>query len=142
MIAHQAVLSNRFPGIPLVSDIRELTSLPKADLVTAGLPLPRSQPGWQNSGNWWKAVRSGRRSFPPSSSVITALAPSSRMSPFMLQLDQGNAMRFLTTELEELGFTWAYRIIDAQGFGLPQRRHRVLLVTSRTGGSSEGAIRR
>ena len=34
----QAVLSDRFPGIPLVSDIRELTSLPKADLVTAGFP--------------------------------------------------------------------------------------------------------
>jgi DNA (cytosine-5)-methyltransferase 1 len=34
-------------------------------------------------------------------------------------------------ELEALGFTWGYRVVDARAFGLPQRRHRVLLVASR-----------
>jgi DNA (cytosine-5)-methyltransferase 1 len=50
----------------------------------------------------------------------------------MLQLDRGEAMRFLTRSLEELGFRWAYRVVDARAFGVPQRRQRVLVVASRT----------
>jgi DNA (cytosine-5)-methyltransferase 1 len=41
-------------------------------------------------------------------------------------------MRFLTRSLEELGFRWAYRVVDARSFGLPQRRQRVLVLASRT----------
>ena len=50
----------------------------------------------------------------------------------MLQLDRGEAMRWLTTELEVRGYTWAYRVVDTRAFGLPQRRQRVLLLASRT----------
>src|SRR5581483_4102304 len=50
----------------------------------------------------------------------------------MLQLERGRAMRHLVDTLEELGFTWAYRVVDAISFGLPQRRRRVLLLASRT----------
>jgi DNA (cytosine-5)-methyltransferase 1 len=52
--------------------------------------------------------------------------------PFMLQLDQGRAMEYLATRLEELGLFWAYRVVDARSFGLPQRRLRVILVASAT----------
>jgi DNA (cytosine-5)-methyltransferase 1 len=52
--------------------------------------------------------------------------------PFMLQLQRGKAMRYLVDELEELGFTWAYRVVDTRAFGLPQRRQRVLFLASRT----------
>jgi len=52
--------------------------------------------------------------------------------PFMLQLQKGKAMRYLVDELEQLGFTWAYRVVNTQSFGLPQRRKRVLLLASRT----------
>ena len=34
----KAVLAERFPEIPLVGDIRELRSLPKVDVVSAGFP--------------------------------------------------------------------------------------------------------
>lgn len=50
----------------------------------------------------------------------------------MLQLDRGKAMRYLTDRLSELGFAWAYRVLDTRAFGLPQRRKRVLLLASRT----------
>jgi DNA (cytosine-5)-methyltransferase 1 len=50
----------------------------------------------------------------------------------MLVLDQGRAMRYLITNLEQLGFRWAYRLIDSRASGVPQRRQRVLLVASRT----------
>src|SRR4051794_25833127 len=36
--ASQAVLAERFDGVPLVGDVRELISLPRADMVAAGFP--------------------------------------------------------------------------------------------------------
>ena len=42
----------------------------------------------------------------------------------MLQLNRGEAIRHIVGEFEELGYRWAYRIIDARAFGLPQRRER------------------
>jgi DNA (cytosine-5)-methyltransferase 1 len=51
--------------------------------------------------------------------------------PFMLQLERGVAMRYLTSSLESMGFAWAYRVVDSRAFGLPQRRQRVLLLASR-----------
>ena len=39
-------------------------------------------------------------------------------------------MRYLVDELEALGFTWAYRVVNARAFGIPQRRQRVLLLAS------------
>jgi DNA (cytosine-5)-methyltransferase 1 len=51
--------------------------------------------------------------------------------PFMLQLQRGRAMRSIIAALEELGFTWAYRVVDTRAFGLPQRRQRVLFLASK-----------
>lgn len=52
--------------------------------------------------------------------------------PFMLQLDRGAGMRYLVEHLEARGFRWAYRVVDSQAFGLPQRRQRVIVLASRT----------
>src|SRR5262249_17484289 len=51
--------------------------------------------------------------------------------PFMLQLNRGQAMLAITSALVQLGFTWAYRILDSQAFGVPHRRRRVYLVAAR-----------
>lgn len=53
--------------------------------------------------------------------------------PFMLQLARGEAMNVITSAFEEMGYKWAYRVIDARTFGLPQRRCRVYFVASREG---------
>jgi DNA (cytosine-5)-methyltransferase 1 len=50
---------------------------------------------------------------------------------FMLKLDRGRAMRYLVDQLEERGFSWAYRVVDTRAFGLPQRRQRVILLASK-----------
>lgn len=50
--------------------------------------------------------------------------------PFMLSLDRGRAMTWLTDALAELGWTWAYRTVDTRAFGLPQRRRRVFMLAS------------
>jgi DNA (cytosine-5)-methyltransferase 1 len=49
---------------------------------------------------------------------------------FLLQLDRGNGMRWLVDQFELFGYSWAYRVLDTMGFGLPQRRRRVYLVAS------------
>src|SRR5947207_5707354 len=50
---------------------------------------------------------------------------------FMLQLVSGKAMEWMVSRFEELGYAWAYRVLDSMGFGLPQRRRRVYFVASR-----------
>jgi DNA (cytosine-5)-methyltransferase 1 len=39
-------------------------------------------------------------------------------------------MDVIGSALEELGYAWAYRVVDSRAFGLPQRRRRVYLVAS------------
>jgi DNA (cytosine-5)-methyltransferase 1 len=51
---------------------------------------------------------------------------------FLLQLDRGSGMRWLVEQFEQLGYHWAYRVLDTMAFGLPQRRRRVYLVASLT----------
>ena len=40
-------------------------------------------------------------------------------------------MTWLVDRFEELGYRWAYRVVDSMGFGLPQRRRRVYFVAAR-----------
>jgi DNA (cytosine-5)-methyltransferase 1 len=127
----QRVLPDRFTGIPLVGDVRELIALPEVDICAAGFPCQDlSQAGrtagieGQNSGLVREVFR-----------LVAASNPRWLLLenvPFMLQLDRGEAMRFLARSLEELGFRWAYRVVDARAFGLPQRRQRVLVLASRS----------
>lgn len=49
---------------------------------------------------------------------------------FMLQLAKGRAMREITQRLGELGYRWAYRVVNSAAFGLHQRRRRVFLLAS------------
>jgi DNA (cytosine-5)-methyltransferase 1 len=129
--AAQSVLKEQFPGVPLVGDVRMLDALPETDLVSAGFPCQDlSQAGktagidGERSGLVGEVFRLIQKS-PPRWLLLENV-------PFMLQLDKGAAMRVLTRKLEELGFQWAYRTVDSQSFGLPQRRQRVLLLASRT----------
>ncbi len=126
----QAVLRARFPGIPLAPDVREIDRLPELDLVCAGFPCQDLSQAGRTAGI------SGRNSGLVGE-VFRLLDDASpewiclENVPFMLQLDRGRAMRYLTSELAGRGYTWAYRIVDSRAFGLPQRRKRVLLLASR-----------
>jgi DNA (cytosine-5)-methyltransferase 1 len=129
--AARAVLKAHFPGIPVEEDICKLTALPKADIVSAGFPCQDLSQAGKTAGI--RGQQSGLVT-----EVFRLLADASprwvlfENVPFMLHLQGGKAMRRLTQHLERLDFRWAYRTVDAQCFGLPQRRQRVLLLASRT----------
>lgn len=128
-----AVLSTRFPHVPITPDVVRLRSLPRdVDLVCAGFPCQDlSQAGrtgglaGENSGLVHEVFRllEGRK-------VPWVVLEN---VPFMLQLHGGLAMRRIVEEFERLGYRWAYRVVDTFSFGLPQRRERVFVVASVTG---------
>lgn len=49
---------------------------------------------------------------------------------FMLQLGRGRALDVIMTELERLGYKWAYRVANSRAFGVPQRRERIYILAS------------
>lgn len=127
----KAVLTERFPNVELASDIRQLRSLPKTDIVAGGFPCQDlSQSGrtagigGEQSGLVTHVFRLLRRRHP------TWLVLEN--VPFMLRLDKGSAMRFLIDELESMKYRWAYRVVDSRFTGVPQRRQRVIIVASRS----------
>lgn len=131
------VLRVRFPQTEIVSDVRDLDSLPQGtELLTAGFPCQDLSQAGETRGI--EGTRSGLVG------EVFRLLRSSRVPwlilenvPFMLQLERGAAMRFVANALEELGYRWAYRVVDTRAFGLPQRRQRVFLVASNVCDPSE-----
>lgn len=130
-IGAAAVLAERFPHVEIHGDIRTLKKLPPAtELLAGGFPCQDlSQAGktrgisGNNSGLVGEIFRLlGTRDVP--------MVLMENVS-FMLALDRGHAMRHVTSELERLGYRWAYRVLDSRAFGLPQRRQRLYLVGSR-----------
>lgn len=129
--AAQAVLRTRFPDIPVTADVLELEELPrKTQLITAGFPCQDLSQAGRTLG--LKGSRSGLVG-----EVFRLLRTNDvpwvllENVPFMLQLAKGEALRIITENFEELGYKWAYRVINSRAFGLPQRRERVYLLASR-----------
>lgn len=136
----RAVLSHRFPETPLDGDIRQLERLPKdAELLCAGFPCQDLSQAGQTKG--LSGARSGLVH-----EVFRLLRTSGvpwvvlENVPFMLQLKGGAAMRDVIANLEELGYLWAYRVVDTFSFGIPQRRRRVILVASLEGNPSDALL--
>lgn len=127
------VLADHFPDVPLACDIAKLRELPDVDVVTAGFPCQDLSQAGNTVGI--RGTRSGLVD------QVFRLLDAADPTPewlvlenvsFMLSLDRGEAMRWLTGQLERRGLDWAYRVVDTQAFGLPQRRQRVILVASKT----------
>jgi DNA (cytosine-5)-methyltransferase 1 len=129
--AAQAVLRARFPGTEIAGDVRALRRLPKGtELLTAGFPCQDlSQAGktkgidGERSGLVAEVFRLLRASDVPHVLIENV--------SFMLQLEQGRAMRLVIDSLTALGYRWAYRVLDSQAFGIPQRRQRVFIFASK-----------
>jgi DNA (cytosine-5)-methyltransferase 1 len=128
-----AVLKARFPSARLVPDVRNLKTVGDADLVSAGFPCQDLSQAGRTAG-----IGGGNSGLV---GHVFRLLDTRKRAPrwlllenvsFMLHLDRGRGMRYLVDELESRGFHWAYRVVDTQAFGLPQRRQRVILLASKT----------
>lgn len=126
----RAVLSRHFKDASIADDIRDLKSLPKdIDLVAAGFPcqdlsLAGTQKGLlgAKSGLVEHTFRLVRRR-PPEFVLLENVL-------YLIKRDRGAQIRSLTDQFERMGYRWAYRVVDSRGFGLPQRRQRVVVLAS------------
>ena len=127
----QSVLREHFPQTELHADVSALRSLPKSFAVTAGFPCQNLSLVGDNSGI---TGRDTKIVF----DLFKLLEKSKNHEwlvlenvPFMLWQRKGEAIRFVTETLREIGYRWAYRVVDARASGIPQRRRRVVIVASR-----------
>lgn len=130
----KCVLSERFPGVPIADDVQTLESIPKCELVTAGFPCQDLSQAGLKIGIDGKESGLVEHLF----RLLNEHTPADRPEwllienvSYILRLHGGKAMDYLTQSLEELGYAWAYRVIDARAFGVPQRRQRMILVASK-----------
>jgi DNA (cytosine-5)-methyltransferase 1 len=132
--AARAVLDERFPEVSnYIADVHDVPDLAGTDLAAAGFPCQDLSQAGRTAGITGEQSGLVGQVFRLLTDEQTA--PKWLMLenvPFMLQLEKGRAMRYLTDELGRLGYRWAYRVVDARAFALPQRRQRVILLASRT----------
>lgn len=131
----KAVLAAHYPGIEIADDITEVTSIPRVDIITAGFPcqdlsqagLKKGIQGSQSSlvQHLFRILKSMDERDRPEWLVIENVS-------YMISLDSGNAIKYIVSEIEGLGYSWGYRVVDARAFGVPQRRQRLLFVASKT----------
>jgi len=128
--AASAVLEARFPNADLCTDVLELNDIPSnTTILTAGFPCQNLSMAGDKSGITGSQSGVVQKMFELITRSRTPLVMIENVY-FMLQLDSGNGMQWLVERFEELGYQWAYRVLDTMGFGLPQRRRRVYFVAS------------
>lgn len=124
-----AVLAERYPDVPNLGDIREIDWKKfrgKADLVVGGSPCQSFSVAGKREGlkgesglmlEFVRAIREVRPRWLLWENVSGALSS-----------EHGEAFRCLLSALDELGYGLAWRILDAQFFGVAQRRRRLFVV--------------
>jgi DNA (cytosine-5)-methyltransferase 1 len=125
-----AVLARRFPSVENVGDVRGVSRLPSGtDLLAAGFPCQdlslagtRAGLAGERSGLVSHVFRLVRKDRPE----LVLLENVSNL----LRLGRGEHLRRILHELDGLGYSWAYRLVDTRGFGVPQRRLRVVILAS------------
>jgi len=129
----QSVLRRRFPNAQLFDDVRKVgkgTHERKSiDLVCGGFPCQdvsiagkRAGLAGERSGLWFEFAR-----------VIDELEPQwvvIENVPGLLSSNGGRDFAVIVRWLAQRGYGVAWRVLDAQYFGVPQRRRRVFIVGS------------
>lgn len=129
-----AVLAHRYPEVPNLGDVREvdwggfIADRGRPDVVVGGSPcqsfsIAGTRTGLDGaSGLMWEYVRAVRELRPRC--LVWENVPGA------LSSTRGEDFRCLLASLDELGYGLAWRVLDAQFFGVAQRRRRVFLVGS------------
>lgn len=125
----QAVLKRHWPNTPLFEDVRNVTAaeLPAVDVLVGGFPCQDLSVAGRRAG--LAGARSGL--FYEFARIIEETGPEwvvIENVPGLLSSRGGRDMGAVLGTLSELGYGWAYRVLDSQYFGVPQRRRRVFIV--------------
>ena len=133
----KVLLDKYYPHVQNHGDITNVKKekLKPVDLICGGFPCQdlsvagrRAGLGGSRSGLWWEFAR-----------IIEGLHPRwvvIENVPGLLssgkdengEPQKGRDMGILTGKLAELGYWWAYRVLDSQYYGVAQRRRRVFIV--------------
>lgn len=125
------VLQHHYPDIPNLGDITKIDWRPyvgTADIVVGGSPCQSFSVAGKREGlagasglmfEYIRAVRELRPRW-----FVWENVPGAFTS------ERGEAYRQLLSEMDALGYGLAWRVLDAQFFGVAQRRERVFLVGS------------
>jgi len=124
-----AVLAHHYPNVPNWGDMTRFKEWPDAniDVLVGGTPCQ----SFSVAG-----LRKGLDD-PRGNLMLTYLAIAQRYRPQwlvwenvpgVLSSEGGRDFAALLRGLAELGYGWAYRVLDAQYFGVAQRRRRVFVV--------------
>ena len=125
----RAVLKHRYPDVPLRGDFTEIEAgdHEPIDLLVGGTPCQSFSVAGQRGG-----LDDERGNL---SLAFCRLAQRLRPQwvvwenvPGVLSMDEGRALGTILGLFSQVGYGWAYRVLDAQHFGVPQRRPRVILV--------------
>lgn len=124
-----ALLAERYPEVPNVGDVTKMNWKKyrgKVDLVVGGSPcqsfsIAGKREGLQGeSGLMFEYIRAVREIRPRW--FLWENVPGA------LSSEGGEAFRQLLSEMDKLGYGLAWRVLDAQFFGVAQRRRRLFLV--------------
>lgn len=123
-----AVHRKRFPNIPNLGDVEKINgSVEPVDVIVFGSPCQSFSIAGRRAG----------LDDPRGNLALIGLALVARLRPRwfvfenvpgLLSSDGGRDFGILLRAVEQCGYGWAYRTLDAQYFGLAQRRNRVFLV--------------
>ncbi len=138
----RAVLARHFPNTPLMEDIRDVpgTALNRPDLLAGGFPCQdtsiaaphRLGLDGARSGLFWEF----HRLLAEHLRLVDASKPRwvvIENPEGLLKSREGRDAASVFGGLEDLGYGWAYRVVDGGHLGTPQRRRRVLVVGHRGG---------
>lgn len=133
--ACHGILRRHFPETALFNDVTEVTGdqlratgfVPGRGILTAGWPCQGNSVAGRRggmadprSGLWRHVVR-----------LLAETRPRwfiGENVPGLLSINGGRDFGSVIRDLDELGYGVAWRVLDAQFFGVPQRRRRVFLV--------------
>jgi len=120
------VYERRFPRVRRFPDVRDFDGTP-VDCITGGFPCQdvsvagkRKGLIGERTGLFWEIIR-----------IAQGLRPRWLLLenvPGLLSSHRGRDFETVLAALDELGYGVAWRVLDAQFFGVPQRRRRVFIV--------------
>lgn len=127
----RSVLAKHWPGVPITEDVRDVGSEWRGvDLVHGGFPCQdisvaghRKGLDGERSGLWWEFHRI-LAELRPTWCIIENVAG-------LLSSNDGRDLGAILGALGDIGYGWAFRVLDARLTGrprVPQRRRRVFIV--------------